>query len=186
LSSEAKKFDFFTPNVYNLSNLKRGPRVFSFRKDNKGEGVFFSPADGEVILLESVPDEVFSKKMLGDGVAIDVKGDEVFSPCDAVVEQIFETMHAYTLRMENGINILIHIGIDTVELKGEGFESFVKNGQKIDAGWKIAAFNRELIANKGYSLITPVIITECNGFKFNFKFGESFAGKTIISEYTKM
>lgn len=134
-----------------------------FKKDNKDfkdEGiVILNPVDGEVVTLDKVPDEVFSQKMLGDGFAVKPSGEKVYAPVAGEVKVLFPTLHAIAIETKEGIEILVHIGIDTVELKGEGFEAHVKIGDQINAGDLLVSFNKKIIEDGGKDTITPVIIT---------------------------
>lgn len=118
-----------------------------------------APVAGKVIDLKEVPDDVFSGKMIGDGAAIDTTGDIIVSPADGKLSLVFKTNHAFALHLKNGAEILVHIGLDTVELKGEGFTRLAEEGTYVKAGEPIIKIDREFIASKGYSLITPVLIT---------------------------
>lgn len=134
-----------------------------FKKDNKDfkdEGiVILNPVDGEVVTLDKVPDEVFSQKMLGDGFAVKPSGEKVYAPVAGEVKVLFPTLHAIAIETKEGIEILVHIGIDTVELKGEGFEAHVKIGDQVNAGDLLVSFNKKIIEDGGKDTITPVIIT---------------------------
>ncbi|MFD0051963.1 PTS glucose transporter subunit IIA [Actinomycetes bacterium NPDC127524] len=123
------------------------------------EIVLFAPVSGKVIPLEEVSDPVFSEKMMGDGLAIDPDEGEVRAPCDAAVIQVFPTKHAIGLKTKNGAEILIHIGLDTVNMKGEGFEAYVKEGDTVKRGQKLVSFDTSLIREKAASTVIPIIIT---------------------------
>lgn len=118
-----------------------------------------APMDGKVIDLSKVPDEVFSERLVGDGVAVDSTGDIIVAPADGILKMIFKTNHAFAVVLENGAEILVHIGLDTVELDGYGFERIAEEGKKVKAGDPIIKINRQAIKEKGCSLITPVLIT---------------------------
>lgn len=118
-----------------------------------------APVDGEVIDLSQVPDEIFSKSMAGEGVAI-MPSDNIFvSPANGIVNSIFSTNHGFTIKMNNGINILVHIGLDTIELNGEGFDRLVNVGDTVKTGTPIIKVNETLIIEENYCFITPVVIT---------------------------
>lgn len=125
---------------------------------NKRESLL-APISGKVIPLAEVPDHIFAKKIAGDGVGIDSTGDIVAAPADGVIVFIFNTNHAFAMVLENEIELLIHIGIDTIELNGTGFKRLIEEGTKVKAGDPIIKIDREFIKGKGYSLITPVLIT---------------------------
>ena len=159
--------------------------MFNFLKKNK-ENIIVSPQNGDVIPITEVPDQAFADKILGDGVAIIPEDGKVFSPVDGKIVQITDTLHAYGIQTDDGTDILIHIGIDTVELKGEGFKSFVSEGQKVKAGDCIAEADLDLIKEKGYPVHTPVIITNPNDVKeISLITGKAKAGETAIIKYHK-
>ena len=118
-----------------------------------------APASGRVLELSEVPDEVFATKLAGDGVAIEPTEDVFVSPGDGELVLIFKTNHAFCIRLDNGVEVLVHIGIDTVNLNGEFFERLAIEGTKVKAGDPIVKVNRDKVAERGYSLITPILIT---------------------------
>lgn len=130
-----------------------------------------SPVQGEVIAIEDVKDPVFSGKMMGDGMAIIPVENQIVSPIDGYVVMTTPTKHAIGLRGENGVEILIHVGIDTVNLNGEFYELLVGDNQYVHIGEPLINFERQSIIDKGYDVTTPVIVT-------NSSEHESFA-KTI-------
>lgn len=119
----------------------------------------FSPLNGEIKRLEKVNDDVFSQKMLGDGVAIVPKDGNLYAPMDAEISMVFPTGHAIGLKSPVGIELLIHIGIDTVEMEGKGFETFVKQGQQVKKGDLLIRFSPNEITNAGFDNDTMIIIT---------------------------
>lgn len=121
----------------------------------------FAPMSGTVVPLEQVPDEVFSKKLLGDGVAILPKEGKIYTPVDGEVATVAETLHAYGFLSKEGMEILIHVGLETVHLKGEGFISHVKAGDPVVKGDLIAEVDLDFLKSRDISAITPVVI--CNG-----------------------
>jgi PTS system D-glucosamine-specific IIA component/PTS system glucose-specific IIA component len=125
----------------------------------KKEIKILAPVAGTTIDLSKVPDEVFAKKMAGDGVAIDSTGSIFVAPADGELSLVFKTNHAFAMTIAGEVELLVHIGIDTVSLNGEGFERLVEPGVKIKAGTPIIKVNREFVESKGFSLITPVLIT---------------------------
>lgn len=118
-----------------------------------------SPIKGQIVPLEEVDDAAFSKKMLGEGLAIIPSEGEVYAPFDGTVKVMFQTGHAIGLESDTGIELLIHVGLDTVKLEGEGFTPRVKTGDKVRKGQLLLTFDIEDIKEKGYDLITPVVIT---------------------------
>ncbi|MDR1240806.1 MAG: PTS glucose transporter subunit IIA [Oscillospiraceae bacterium] len=152
-----------------------------FKKTKK----IISPMSGRTIPIEEVNDEVFSQKMLGTGIAIIPNEGKLCAPFDAEVVQIFETRHSYILRADDGLEALIHIGINTVELAGEGFESYVKEHQKVNAGEVLGTVNLDLLKKKGYCEQSPIIFVNGDTFKFDFKYLDVKAGKTLIVNYCR-
>ena len=123
-----------------------------------------SPLKGEVVPLNEVKDATFAQGILGDGVAIAPAGGVVVSPIDGEVKVAFPTGHAYGLVSASGVEILIHIGMDTVELNGEGFKPLVKTGDKVRKGQPLVEVDWDLLKSKGYEIVTPVVVS--NGAKF--------------------
>jgi len=119
----------------------------------------FAPLYGDIIPLSKVPDPVFSKKMMGDGIAIIPKSGKVVSPVNGQVIQVFPTKHAIGIRSERGLELLIHIGLETVELNGEGFEVLVNTDEPIKAGDPLVKVNLEYLKSKNKDIVTPIIIT---------------------------
>lgn len=130
-----------------------------FNKKQKTDLKLVAPVTGTAIDLSKVPDPVFAQKMAGDGIAIDLTGDTVVAPADGTLTLVFKTKHAFAMTLDNGIELLVHIGIDTVSLDGEGFEQLASEGDIVKAGTPIIKINKDLILEKGFSLITPVLIT---------------------------
>lgn len=150
----------------------------------KKEFKLLAPISGKSIDLSQVPDPIFSQKMAGDGVGIDSTDDIVVAPADGVVPVIFKTNHAFGMVLDNGIELLVHIGIDTVELNGIGFERFIQEGSKVKAGEPVIRIDRNLIKEKGYSLVTPVIITNPDILKeirYNTNIKVEAGKETVIS-----
>lgn len=118
-----------------------------------------APLTGEVKNIEEVPDPVFAGRMMGNGVAIDPTEGVVVSPVDGEIVQLFHTKHAVGIKSKNGTEILIHVGLETVTMAGEGFEAHVAEGQTVKVGDKLISFDLELIREKAKSTITPIVIT---------------------------
>ncbi|MFZ5969711.1 MAG: glucose-specific PTS transporter subunit IIBC [Bacillota bacterium] len=128
-----------------------------------GKDEFVIPLSGKIVELKDVPDEVFSQKMMGEGFAVEPNDGEVVSPVNGKVTTLFPTKHAVGIVAENGLEVLIHFGIDTVNLKGEGFEALVQQGDTVRAGQPILNVNVSEVKGQAKSLITPIIFTNLRG-----------------------
>lgn len=143
-------------------------------------------ADGEVIPLEGVPDEVFSSGMLGEGFAVRPTAGTIYSPVSGTVGSVTETKHAYTVRSVDGLDILVHIGVDTVKLGGEGFISLVEEGDDVKAGDIIARADLDLIKSHSCPTVIPVIVSNFEDMKsFEIKTGAVRGGKSTAMTYKK-
>lgn len=125
----------------------------------------YAHLNGTIIPLEQVEDEAFSSKVLGDGVAIEPSEGKLYAPCNGKIDMIFDTKHAVNIVSENGCEILLHIGIDTVKLGGKFFDAHVSDGQEVRKGDLLISFDMEGIKNAGYKITTPMII--CNTDDYN-------------------
>ncbi len=123
-----------------------------------------SPLTGRVVALNDVPDETFAAGVLGKGAAIEPSEGKVTAPADGVVSSLFDTHHAIGLTLDNGAEVLIHIGINTVELNGEFYEAHIKDGDRISKGQLLITFDKTAIEEKGYQTITPVIISNTDDY----------------------
>lgn len=121
--------------------------------------VIVSPLKGQCIPLSEVKDEVFSSGALGGGLAVEPEEGKVTAPMDGEVASLFPTKHAVGMRSEDGVEVLIHIGLDTVELEGKYFEAHVKQGDKVKKGQLLVTFDLEKIREAGYVTQVPVIVT---------------------------
>lgn len=130
-----------------------------------GEILLDSHMEGEAIPMSEVKDETFAAEVLGKGIAIIPKKGEVTAPCDAVVETVFATRHAIGLKADHGVEILIHVGINTVELGGKFYTSHVKEGDRVRIGQVMLTFDMEKIKEAGYDLTTPMIITNSDDYQ---------------------
>ena len=124
-----------------------------------------SPLKGWIAALDEAPDAVFAERMLGDGLAIDPLGSSLHAPCDGRVISVHGKRHAVTLRADNGAEILMHVGLETVGLGGEGFEVHVRDGDLVKAGDRLISFDLDLLSQRAKSLITPVVITNPEAFR---------------------
>lgn len=145
-----------------------------YRIDKKGDlpceerqsalNEIYSPLCGKVIPLEQVADETFAAKVLGDGLAVLPDKGELYAPFEGTVKMLYDTNHAISLKNDAGMEILIHIGIHTVELAGEYYEALVSDGDKIHKGDLLIRFDMEKIKEAGYQLVSPVILTNSDDF----------------------
>ncbi len=124
-----------------------------------------APIEGDLLPLSGVKDPAFSSGAMGDGLAIDPKKGIVYSPFDGTLAALFPTKHALGLEADNGVEVLIHVGLDTVNLEGKYFEALVKQGDRIKKGQELLKFDIEAIKKAGYSVVTPVIITSMGSYE---------------------
>ena len=131
-----------------------------FKKGKEKNIILKSPVVGRCFDISEIPDEVFSSKMLGNGIGFESTEGVLYAPVDGEILQVFPTKHALILKTVEGIEILLHIGIDTVEMKGEGFEAFAKKGQQVKVGDKLLTFDNELIKAKAKTNLSVLVLTE--------------------------
>src|SRR6202000_2984335 len=117
-----------------------------------------APLSGVMVPLETVPDPVFAQKMVGDGVSIDPTSDELLSPLAGKVTQLHSAGHAVTITGDNGLDVLLHIGLDTVLLRGEGFTPLVREGDTVAMGQPLIRFDPVIVGVKAVSLLTQLVI----------------------------
>ena len=141
---------------------------------------FYSPLEGELIKLEEVDDEMFSQKMLGDGVAIIPIGDKLYSPVDGIVTMVYETKHAIGIKSNGGKDLLIHIGIDTVNLNGKPFKTKVNVGDKVKKGDLLTVVDWKYIKAMGCDTVVPLIMIG-NPIEINGKCGKIRVGDSIFT-----
>ncbi|WP_032092863.1 MULTISPECIES: PTS glucose transporter subunit IIA [Pasteurellaceae] len=151
-------------------------------KDNKAVDVtIYAPLSGEIVNIEDVPDVVFSEKIVGDGVAIRPTGNKIVAPVDGVIGKIFETNHAFSMESKEGVELFVHFGIDTVELKGEGFTRVAQEGQSVKRGDTVIEFDLALLETKAKSVLTPVVISNMDEISsMDKKTGEVVAGESVV------
>lgn len=143
-----------------------------------------APVNGQVVPLEQVPDPVFAGKVLGDGCAIIPSDGKIYSPVNGEISTVMDTKHAYGFTSEDGREVLVHFGIDTVKLKGEGFKSYVEAGDKVKVGDLIAEADLEFLAQNEINPITPVLIYSTEeGKSFEVCEGEAKAGETVVISF---
>lgn len=147
-----------------------------------------SPLNGKVLPIENVPDPVFSDKVLGDGCAVLPSDGRIYSPFDGVVSSVAETLHAYSIKNKNGIEVLIHFGLETVSLSGDGFKSYVSVGDTVKTGDLIAEADMEFLSKKNINLITPVVVCDSpEGMKMSITEGSATASdSTIMTIYEEV
>lgn len=148
--------------------------------------IFYAFANGTSIDLNQVNDEVFSQKMMGEGIAIKPSDGKIYSPCDGTIAVIMkESKHAVGIRRSDGVEFLIHVGIDTVTLNGEGFELYCEEGKTVKKGDILLSFDREFLKEKGLDDTTMLVISEPNNHKIvKFNTDMSMVAKDgILLEY---
>ncbi len=138
--------------------------------------------DGIIVPIEEVPDDVISTKILGDGVAVLPTNNNILSPVDGVIVNIAESKHAFCIQTSLGLDLLVHIGVDTVELNGKGFEVFVSENDTVKKGDIICKVDLDLLKKNNLSTHTAIIITNHNDFAWQITADEKInAGQTIIT-----
>ncbi|USD35969.1 PTS glucose transporter subunit IIA [Ferrimonas sp. SCSIO 43195] len=138
-----------------------------------------APVSGEVVDIEKVPDVVFSRKIIGDGIAIDPDGDTIYAPIDGTIGKIFESNHAFSIESPLGLELFVHFGIDTVELRGNGFERIAQEGQRVKAGDPVLKFDLDYLRQHAKSVLTPLVIANMEDVKDLHKAeGKAVGGET--------
>ena len=143
----------------------------------------YAPVSGKILPIEDVPDVVFSERIAGDGIAIKPEGDKLVAPFDGTIVQVFETNHAFAIRSEKNIEVLVHFGIDTVDLRGKGFKRLAESGQKVHKGDPIIGFNLKELESSAHSTVTPVVISNIGELeidRLNKADGDAVAGETAV------
>lgn len=134
-----------------------------------------SPIKGRVLKLESVKDAAFASGVLGKGAAVLPEEGKVYAPASGIVSALFPTLHALGIETDDGVQILIHIGLDTVQLNGEGFQAMIKQGDRIEKGQLLITFDKEFIESKGYCIETPVLVSNSDDFLDVVETSEEYA-----------
>ena len=135
-----------------------------FHKPQSEHPVITAPVAGTAVSLQEVNDPTFSQEILGKGIAIRPTEGQIVAPCDGKVDMMFDTGHAVSLVSTNGMEILIHVGLETVQLKGKHYTTHAKTGDTVKQGQPLISFDRDAIAAEGYDLITPIVL--CNSDRF--------------------
>lgn len=130
-----------------------------FKKKDSPSAWVHNPIRGRILALDTVPDPVFAGKMVGDGFAVEPLDGMVYAPVSGEVVQLFATKHAFGIRTKEGLEVLVHVGIDTVQLKGEGFTAHVATGDQVAQGQLMLTVDLEHLKAAGKSTVTPVIVT---------------------------
>lgn len=133
-------------------------------KFNRNETIYM-PVIGKLISLEAIADGVFSAGILGMGAGIEPVEDVVYAPFDGKIVQIADTKHAIGLESENGVELLIHVGMDTVEMNGKGFDLFVQEGNSVTKGQKLMSFSMDAIKEAGYKNTIAIVVTNSDQFE---------------------
>ena len=131
---------------------------------SKSTYALYAPVAGTTVTLNRVPDTAIARGLLGEGIAIEPTDGKVYAPCDAVVERIFETGHAVSLVADFGAEILIHVGLDTVALKGRFFTVHVANGSRVKQGDLLLEFDLDAVKKLGYNPITPLLVHNSSNY----------------------
>ncbi len=150
--------------------------MFGFFK--KKPTVVVAPISGELVKLEDVKDEVFSQKLAGDGVAIIPSSGEIVAPIDGVITRLFPTRHAFLITTKDNLEVMVHIGLDTVELKGEGFKVLKQEGDKVVVNTPIITVDLDYLKSKGKDIVTPIVIDGKS--IYNIKLGLVKSGEPIF------
>ncbi|WP_201307726.1 PTS sugar transporter subunit IIA [Companilactobacillus farciminis] len=152
----------------------------------KKKTIFTAPASGQFQSLENVEDEVFSQKLMGEGYGVIPDNNKIYSPISGTVSSIFETKHALGITTDDGLEVLVHMGLDTVELNGEPFDIMVEKGEKVDKNRQLAEMHIDNIKNKGYGTVVLTIVTnvqeKVRDLKFLTKESEKIEAGHVILE----
>lgn len=135
-----------------------------FKKKQPQNKVLFSMANGKSVAIEDVPDEVFSTKMMGDGIAVIPNDGKIYAPCNGKISMVMDnTKHALGIETEDGLEMLIHVGLDTVELMGQGFTTHVETGDSVETGQLLITYDKDDFNAKGINDITMLVVVEPGG-----------------------
>ena len=168
-----------------LFDLFKGKKEAETQEFN---GKVFAPISGKLLPLSEVPDEVFAQKMIGDGVAIEPTASGVMvAPASGRIEKIFDTNHAFSIVTPAGIEIFVHLGMDTVKLEGKGVERIAEEGAVVKAGDPIVKYDYDFLKENAKSIITPVIISNTDDYSAlnPVESGTAVAGETLVLNVEK-
>lgn len=135
----------------------------------KQEAYLVAPVDGTCVDLSKVPDDMFSDKIMGDGVAFQYQGDTLYAPCNATIQVVAQTKHAIGMISDEGLEILLHVGVETVNLNGKGFQTLVEEGQHVEVGTPLLKIDRTFMEKEQIDLITPMIMTNQASFTYTIE-----------------
>ncbi|WP_455675951.1 PTS sugar transporter subunit IIA [Pradoshia sp.] len=152
--------------------------AFGFFK--KKEMNLVAPLNGKIVPLEEVPDPVFSQKMMGEGIAIQPSGGHIHAPFSGEIIMITPTKHAIAIRSKSGVEVLIHIGLETVALKGEGFKLAVKEGEQVEVGQLLVEVDWAFLKEHAENTITPIIVTTSDKEITYGSKGTCIQGETVL------
>lgn len=145
------------------------------------ETLLFSPVKGEAVPIEQVPDKTFSDSVMGPSIAVIPSNGVYCAPFDGTISVFARTSHAFCIRSDSGLEVLVHVGIDTVKLNGEGFERYVSVGDSVKRGERILSVNLKLCRRLKLQTVSPVIILNAQGHtEIQRVFGKAFAGESLI------
>ena len=146
----------------------------------------YAPVSGEIVNIEDLPDVAFAEKIVGDGIAFKPVGNKAVAPADGTIGKIFETNHAFSLETDSGIEIFFHFGVDTVELRGEGFKRIAEEGQRVTTGDVVLEFDLSLLEEKAKSTLSALVVSNMDEIKELVKLsGSATAGETVVLRVTK-
>lgn len=161
--------------------LDKFKSLMSDDSKNSAHIEIIAPISGEIVNIEDVPDVVFAEKMVGDGIAIKPTGSMIVAPVSGTIGQIFDSNHAFSIESDDKVEIFVHFGIDTVELRSEGFKRIAEPGQTVKAGDPIIELDLPLLEEKAKSTLTPVVISNMDEISELTKLtGQVVAGQTVI------
>ena len=147
---------------------------------------FFAPVVGKAVPVSQVPDPTFAEELLGKGIAIEPAEGKVYAPCNATVDMMFETGHAVSLVADCGAEVLIHVGLETVTLKGKHFTIHAANGDKVKKGDLLIEFDLEAIKAEGFNVITPMLICNSGDYgTFKTNVGKAVTNADVVIELAK-
>ncbi|MDO5401647.1 MAG: PTS glucose transporter subunit IIA [Eubacteriales bacterium] len=153
---------------------------------SKPQDCLCAPVAGRAIPVSQVPDPTFAEELLGKGIAVEPAEGKVFAPCDATVDMMFETGHAVSLVADFGAEVLIHVGLETVSLKGKHFTIHAKNGDKVKKGDLLIEFDLDAIKAEGFNTVTPMLVCNSSDYStFNTFVDKDVTNSDVVIELAK-